>query len=42
MKGTHELRQVPVVRFKDEPSRPVYLEPLFGEHTVVTLAKSGD
>ena len=23
----------PVVRFKDEPSRPLYREPLLGEHT---------
>jgi crotonobetainyl-CoA:carnitine CoA-transferase CaiB-like acyl-CoA transferase len=23
----------PVVRFRDEPSRPLYREPLLGEHT---------
>jgi hypothetical protein len=23
----------PVVRFKDEPPRPLYREPLLGEHT---------
>ena len=30
----------PVVRFKDEPSRPLYREPLLGEHTEEILAAS--
>jgi crotonobetainyl-CoA:carnitine CoA-transferase CaiB-like acyl-CoA transferase len=29
----------PVVRFKDEPSKPVYREPLLGEHTAEVLAR---
>ena len=29
----------PVVRFKDEPSRPLYREPLLGEHTEEVLAR---
>jgi hypothetical protein len=27
------------VRFKDEPSCPLYLEPLLGEHTKEVLAR---
>jgi hypothetical protein len=27
------------VRFKDEPSKPVYREPLLGEHTAEVLAR---
>ncbi|HTR85769.1 MAG TPA: CoA transferase, partial [Reyranella sp.] len=29
----------PVVRFKDEPSKPLYREPLLGEHTDGILRK---
>jgi crotonobetainyl-CoA:carnitine CoA-transferase CaiB-like acyl-CoA transferase len=29
----------PVVRFKDEPSHPLYREPLLGEHTKEVLAR---
>jgi len=29
----------PAVRFKDEPSRPLYREPLLGEHTEEVLAR---
>jgi len=29
----------PVVRFKDEPSKPLYREPLLGEHTAEALAR---
>ncbi len=29
----------PVVRFKDEPSKPVYREPVLGEHTDEVLAR---
>jgi len=29
----------PVVRFKDEPSKPLYREPLLGEHTAEVLAR---
>jgi crotonobetainyl-CoA:carnitine CoA-transferase CaiB-like acyl-CoA transferase len=29
----------PVVRFRDEPSRPLYREPLLGEHTQEVLAR---
>jgi crotonobetainyl-CoA:carnitine CoA-transferase CaiB-like acyl-CoA transferase len=32
----------PVVRFRDEPSRPLYREPLLGEHTAAILGKSSD
>ena len=32
----------PVVRFKDEPSRPLYREPLLGEHTREIVGGSGD
>ena len=28
----------PVVRFRDEPSKPLYREPLLGEHTEEILA----
>ena len=31
----------PVVRFKDEPSEPLYREPLLGEHTAEILARRG-
>ena len=31
----------PVVRFRDEPSRPVYREPLLGQHTREVLARGG-
>jgi crotonobetainyl-CoA:carnitine CoA-transferase CaiB-like acyl-CoA transferase len=31
----------PVVRFKDEPSSPVYREPLLGEHNEEVLGRSG-
>jgi crotonobetainyl-CoA:carnitine CoA-transferase CaiB-like acyl-CoA transferase len=30
----------PVVRFKDEPSKPVYREPLLGEHTEEVLKRT--
>jgi len=29
----------PVVRFKNEPSQPVYREPLLGEHTAEVLKR---
>jgi crotonobetainyl-CoA:carnitine CoA-transferase CaiB-like acyl-CoA transferase len=29
----------PVVRFTEEPSRPLYREPLLGEHTAEILAR---
>ena len=29
----------PVVRFKDEPSSPLYREPLLGEHTDEVLKR---
>jgi len=29
----------PVVRFRDEPSKPLYREPLLGEHTEKVLAQ---
>jgi crotonobetainyl-CoA:carnitine CoA-transferase CaiB-like acyl-CoA transferase len=29
----------PVVRFKNEPSRPLYREPLLGEHTEEVLRR---
>jgi len=28
----------PVVRFKEEPSQPLYREPLLGEHTAKVLS----
>ena len=31
----------PAVRFKDEPSQPVYREPLLGEHTDEVLKRAG-
>jgi crotonobetainyl-CoA:carnitine CoA-transferase CaiB-like acyl-CoA transferase len=31
----------PVVRFKDEPSQPIYREPLLGEHTEEVLGEGG-
>jgi len=31
----------PVVRFKDEPSHPLYREPLLGEHTEEVVARRG-
>ena len=30
----------PVVHFKDEPSRPLYREPLLGEHSDEVLRRS--
>jgi crotonobetainyl-CoA:carnitine CoA-transferase CaiB-like acyl-CoA transferase len=30
----------PVVRFKDEPSHPLYREPLLGEHSGEVLART--
>jgi crotonobetainyl-CoA:carnitine CoA-transferase CaiB-like acyl-CoA transferase len=38
--GEGRLHFAPAVRFKDEPSTPLYREPLLGEHTQEVLARS--
>jgi len=38
--GQGRLHFAPAVKFKDEPSTPLYREPLLGEHTEEVLKRA--